>query len=313
VRHEHEHLANAYVCELGGKALNHLSIPYKIFSVLNYVLIGFLGILCLLPLVHMLAVSFSAPNAASANLVGVWPIGFTVDAYIKTLDNDNFLRALMNGITRTVAGTVLSMSLITLTAYALSKDNRDFRGRTFYMWTFVFTMLMHAGLVPTYILVQKMGMINTLWALILPGAVNIFNMILLLNFFRSSVPKALEEAAYMDGAGHFRTVSSIYLPLALPAIATVSLFTMVGQWNSWFDGLIYITNAKYYPLATFLQTIIVQRDLSSMNVSADDLEQMSEQTVRASQMFIGVVPILLVYPFLQKYFVKGIVMGSVKE
>lgn len=293
--------------------MNHLSMPYKIFSVFNYVCMGLLAVICLLPLIHILAVSFSAPAAASANLVGIWPMGFTVDAYTKTLANENFLRALINGVTRTVAGTVLSMLLITLTAYALSKDNRDFKGRTFYMWVFVFTMLMHAGLVPTYILIQKLGMINTLWALILPHAVNVFNMILLLNFFRSSVPKALEEAAYMDGAGHFRTVFNIYLPLALPAIATVSLFTMVGQWNSWFDGLIYITKAQNYPLATFLQTIIVQRDLTSMNVSADDLEQMSEQTVRASQMFIGVVPILLVYPFLQKYFVKGIVMGSVKE
>lgn len=293
--------------------MNHLSTPYKIFSVFNYVFMGLLAVICLLPLIHILAVSFSAPAAASANLVGIWPMGFTVDAYAKTLENENFLRALINGVTRTVAGTALSMLLITLTAYALSKDNRDFKGRTFYMWVFVFTMLMHAGLVPTYILIQKLGMINTLWALILPHAVNVFNMILLLNFFRSSVPKALEEAAYMDGAGHFRTVFNIYLPLALPAIATVSLFTMVGQWNSWFDGLIYITKAQNYPLATFLQTIIVQRDLTSMNVSADDLEQMSEQTVRASQMFIGVLPILLVYPFLQKYFVKGIVMGSVKE
>jgi putative aldouronate transport system permease protein len=293
--------------------LNYISPTYRIFTIANYIFMAVLAVACLLPLVHILAVSFSSPAAASANLVGVWPIGFTMDAYTKTLDNDNFLRALINGVTRTLAGTALSMSLITLTAYALSKDNRDFRGRTFYMWTFVFTMLMHAGLVPTYILIQKLGMINTLWALILPYAVNVFNMILLLNFFRSSVPKALEEAAYMDGAGHFRTVFSVYLPLALPAIATVSLFTMVGQWNSWFDGLIYITKAQNYPLATFLQTIIVQRDLSSLNVSAEDLEQMSEQTVRASQMFIGVVPILLVYPFLQKYFVKGIVMGSVKE
>ncbi|TBL71594.1 carbohydrate ABC transporter permease [Paenibacillus thalictri] len=293
--------------------MHYSSVSYKMFTVANYVFMGLLGVLCLLPLVHMLAVSFSSPAPASANMVGIWPIGFTLDSYVKTLGNDNFLRALWNGIFRTVTGTLLSMLLITLAAYALSKDNREFRGRTFYMWAFVFTMLLHAGLIPSYILVQYLGLMNTVWALILPHAVNVFNMILLLNFFRTSVPKALEEAAYMDGAGHFRTVVSVYLPLSLPAIATVSLFTMVGQWNSWFDGLIYMTKAHNYPLATFLQTIIAQRDMSSLNVSAEDMEQLNEQTVRASQMFIGAVPILLVYPFLQKYFVKGLVMGSVKE
>ncbi|WP_020621194.1 carbohydrate ABC transporter permease [Paenibacillus daejeonensis] len=293
--------------------MHHISTSYRVFTIINMLLLAFLSFLCIAPLIHILAVSFSGPAAASANLVKMWPVNFTTDAYEQTFGNANFLRALGTGVTRTVLGTLFSMALMVLAAYALSKENQDFRGRTFYMWFFVFTMLLNAGLIPTYILVQKLGLINSLWALILPQAINIFNMILLLNFFRVSVPKALEEAAYIDGAGHFRTVFSIYLPISLPAIATISLFTMVWHWNSWFDGMIYMTDTRNYPLATFLQTIIVQQDMNQLNVSAEDMELLSDRTVRASQVFIGAAPILLVYPFLQRFFVKGIVMGSVKE
>jgi len=293
--------------------LHHISLPYRIFTVCNNIFLAFLSFLCIAPLLHILAVSFSDPSAASANLVKLWPVGFTLDAYNETIGNENFSRALWNGIVRTVAGTAFSMFFMTLAAYALSKDNADFRGRNAYMWVFVFTMLLNAGLIPTYVLVQKLGLINSVWALILPNAISIFNMILLMNFFRSSVPKTLEEAAYIDGASHFRTVFSIYIPISLPAIATVSLFTMVWHWNSWFDGLIYLTDTRKYPLSTFLQTIIVQQDTTQMNIDPEDLKMLSERTVRASQVFIGTAPILLVYPFLQRYFVKGIVLGAVKE
>src|SRR5690606_21466059 len=163
----------------------------------------------------------------------------------------------------------------------------------------VFTMLFSGGLVPSYIVVTKVGLINSIWALILPMAVNAFNLILLLNFFRTAVPKSLEEAAYMDGAGHFRILFSVYLPIAVPAIATVSLFTMVMHWNSWFDGMIYMTDSKKYPLSTFLQTIIVQQDFSKMSVDAETLRNLSQRTVKSAQIFIGALPMLIVYPFLQ--------------
>jgi putative aldouronate transport system permease protein len=293
--------------------LNYISTQYRIFTIFNLVFLGFLAFLCVAPLIHILAVSFSSPAAASANIVKMWPVGFTIDAYTETFGNDNFSRALWNGVSRTVVGTVVSMILMGLAAYGLSKNNSEFRGRTFYMWFFVFTMLLNAGLIPTYILVQNLGLVNTIWALVLPNAINIFNMILLLNFFRVSVPKALEEAAYIDGAGHFRTVFSIYLPISMPAIATISLFTMVWHWNSWFDGMIFMTDPQKYPLSTFLQTIVVQQDLNQLNIDPDEMENLSDRTVMASQIFIGSAPILMVYPFLQRYFVKGIVMGSVKE
>nr|WP_197997932.1 MULTISPECIES: carbohydrate ABC transporter permease [Paenibacillus] len=276
------------------------------------IFIAAVSILCILPLVHILAVSFSGKAAASANLVTLWPIDFTVDAYTKTFGNSNFLSALWISVQRTVLGTLLSMTLVFLTAYPLSKESLHFKGRSLYAWFFIFTMLFSGGLIPSYILIQKLGLINTMWALILPGAVAVWNLILMMNFFRN-VPKELEEAAFIDGANHITTLFKIYLPVSMPAIATISLFTMVGQWNSWFDGLIYMNDASKYPLATLMQTIIVQQDFSNMNVDATQLQNMSQRTVNAAQIFIGALPILLVYPFLQRFFVKGIVLGAVKE
>ncbi len=288
------------------------SKPYKLFSSLNYTFLLVLSIICVIPLIHILAVSFSGKAAANANLVGLWPVQFTLDAYDKTLANENFLRALWVAVQRTVMGTALSMLIVILAAYPLSKEKRQFKRRNVYTWFFVFTMLFNGGLIPFYMLIQELNLMNTIWVLILPGAVSVWNMILLLNFFRG-VPKELEEAAFIDGAGHLRTLFSIYLPVSLPALATLSLFAMVGHWNSWFDGLIFMTDHKNYPLATFLQTIIVQQDFSKVTVRPEDLANISQRTVKAAQIFIGMAPILLVYPFLQRFFVKGIVLGAVKE
>lgn len=210
---------------------------------------------------------------------------------------------------RTVLGTVLSMCILTTAGYALSKD---FRGRNSIMWIFVFTMLFNGGLIPSYILVTSLGLKGSIWALILPGAFGAYNLILLMNFFRT-IPKALEEAAFIDGASFFVIFRSIYLPLSLPGLATVSLFIMVGHWNSWFDGLLYMSNPSDYPLASFLQTVVVQTNAQSMAMSQSEVAAMAEQSVKAAQIFISTLPIILVYPFLQRYFVKGIVLGAVKE
>jgi putative aldouronate transport system permease protein len=242
----------------------------------------------------------------------MWPVGFTVDAYKKTLLNPNFLRSLVISVERAALGTALTMLLISMAGYALSKDDRVFKGRTFYAWLFVITMLFSGGLIPNYLLVRGIGIANSIWALVLPGAVAVFSLILIINFFRG-IPKELEEASLMDGAGHFKTLFFIYLPLSLPSVATLALFSIVGHWNSWFDGLIYMDDFNNYPLATFLQTVIVQQDFSKLDLDMDQLENLSPRTVRASQVFIGALPVLLVYPFLQKYFVKGMTLGSVKE
>ncbi|PRA07712.1 MULTISPECIES: carbohydrate ABC transporter permease [unclassified Paenibacillus] len=290
----------------------HKTKPYKVFTVFNYTFLILLSLLCIIPLIHILAVSFSGKAAANANLVGLFPVEFTLDAYEKTLANENFLRSLWIAIQRTVLGTILSMVIVTLAAYPLSRESRSFKRRNIYTWYFVFTMLFSGGLIPFYILIQKLNLLNTMWVLILPGAVSVWNMILLLNFFRN-VPKELEEAAFIDGAGYFRTLISVFLPVSMPAIATLSLFSMVGHWNAWFDGLIFLTDHEKYPLATFLQTIIVQQDFSKVSVRPEDLENISQRTIKAAQIFIGMAPILVVYPLLQRFFVKGIVLGAVKE
>ncbi len=259
---------------------------------------------------HLLMVSMSSSAPANAGLVTFWPIGFTLEAYAQTFKNANFLASLWVSVQRTIIGTGLALIVNTIAAYALSKETRVFRARNIYLWYFVFTMLFTGGLIPGYILILKLGLMNNLMALILPGLVAVFNIILLLNFFRG-VPKDLEEAAFIDGAGQFRTFFSIYLPLSMPVIATVSLFIMVGHWNAYFDGMIYMKDAAKLPLASFMQTIIVKADMSSLDAAA--IASLSQRTIRASQIFISALPILLVYPFLQRFFVTGIVVGAVKE
>jgi len=285
---------------------------YRIFNIFNTCFLILLALMCIVPLLHVLAVSFSAKSAADANLVGLWPKQFSLEAYKKTIDNPVFLHSIWVSVKRTVLGTLLTLLITFLAAYPLSKENSVFKGRNVYSWLFVFTMVFNGGLIPFYIVIQKIGLMDSFWVLVLPGAVNTFLVILMLNFFRG-IPKELEEAALIDGAGHFRTLFSIFLPISLPSIATIALFSMVFHWNSWFDGLLYMNNSKQFPLATFLQTVIIQRDMSSMSVNPKEMELISQTTVRAAQIFIGAAPILMVYPFLQKYFVKGMTLGSVKE
>lgn len=292
--------------------MSYKSTPYRIFAIFNYIGLSLLALTCILPMIHILAVSFSGKAAATANLVTLWPIDFTFEAYQKTLANENFLTSLGIAALRTILGTAITMAIVFLTAYPLSKTERSFKGRTFYAWFFVFTMLFNGGLVPTYMLVQNLNLMNTIWALVLPMALNVWLVILMLNFFRT-IPRELEEAAFIDGAGQFRTMAIICLPLSMPSIATLSLFAMVFSWNEWFMGLIYISDREKYPLATFLQTIIVQNDLTQITRDPAALENIAQRTVKAAQIFIGAVPILMVYPFLQKYFVQGIVLGAVKE
>lgn len=289
----------------------HKTLPYRVFSIFNYVLLTVISVACLLPMYHLLMISLSSNAPANAGLVTFWPVDFTLDAYAKTLNNGQFLTSLWVSVKRTVLGTGLALIVNAMAAYALSKESRTFRARNIYLWYFVVTMLFSGGLIPSYILILKLGLMNHLMALILPGLVAVYNVILLLNFFRN-VPKELEEAAFIDGSGYLRSFISIYLPISLPAIATIGLFTMVGHWNAYFDGLIYMKGSENLPLASFMQTVIVQNNMSSFDLTVT-VASMSQRTIRASQIFIGALPILIAYPFLQRFFVKGIVIGAVKE
>ncbi|MCD9024650.1 carbohydrate ABC transporter permease [Cohnella silvisoli] len=292
--------------------MKYSSKSYTLFTIANYIFLALLSATCIAPLLHLLALSLSSKAPANANLVGFWPVGFTTAAYYETFGNQNFIRASIISLLRSVVGPVFSMIVTTMGAYSLSKEHAQFKSRNVYMWFFVFAMLFNGGLIPTYMVVRSIGLMNSFWVLILPIAVSVFNMILLLNFFRASVPKSVEEAAFIDGANHIRTLFFIYLPLAVPALATITLFNIIIHWNSYFDGLIYMTDSKNHPLATFLLTIVVSENANPLGM-VNNIKNISESTLKASQIFLSLIPILLVYPFLQRYFIKGIIMGSVKE
>lgn len=221
----------------------HKNPTYRIFYLFN---IAFL-VVCVLPLLHIFAVSLSGKSAADSNLVGLIPVDFSLDGYLRTFENSNFLSALRISVLRSTVGTILAMCVTVLAAFPLSRNSREFRGRSFYVWFFLIIMIFDAGLVPHYILMEKINLINSFWIFILPGLVNVWNIILMMNFFRA-LPRDLDEAAIMDGATSFQIMSRIYLPVSLPAIATLSLFTLVGHWNAWFDGMLYMTRPTAGPL-----------------------------------------------------------------
>jgi len=289
----------------------HKTSSFRIFNGFNIVLLSLLALLCVIPLVHVLAVSVSSSEYVNANRITFVPMGFTLENYARTFTSNGFMNALGITFLRTILGTALSMLLCFLAAFSLSKEDSYFKGRSIYAWFFVITILFHGGLIPSYLVVVNTGLKNTIWALILPGAVAVFNVVLMMNFFRG-IPKELEEAAQIDGAGIVRTLFMIFLPISMPSIATLSLFTIVTHWNSWFDGMIYM-EANRQPLATFIQSMIKNTDFTKIHVNPSDLRILSERALKATQIFVGALPVLLVYPFLQRYFVHGMTLGSVKE
>ncbi|MCK6073275.1 ABC transporter permease subunit [Paenibacillus silvae] len=281
-----------------------------------YATVILLALICLLPLWNIVAISFSSSEAVSANAVGLVPVNFTTAAYTRIIDDAQFWRSFGISVLRVVLSLVLNMILITLMAYPLSKSKREFKGRNIYMNVMIFAMLFSGGMIPSYLLIKNLDMLNTIWALVLPGAVPIFSVILVMNFF-SAVPKALEEAAFIDGASPLQVLFKVYVPVSIPALATVALFSIVGTWNDFFSGLIYMTKVSNYPLMTYIQSLNVNiADLLQAGTNSSELSNLTEisnKNLNAAKIVVAVIPLLLIYPLLQKYFVTGIVVGSVKE
>lgn len=274
-----------------------------------------IGIACasLAPIWYTAAVSLSDKAAAGAGFVTFWPVGFNGVSYEKIFSDATFLNAFFVSVKRVALGGGLNFLLAVLAAYPLSKPSSEFRFRNAYMWFLVFTMLFSGGIIPQYILMKQLGLFNSIWALVLPGALPVFNVILLVNFFRS-IPKEISDSAYIDGAGPWTMLVKVFLPLSTPALATVTLFSVVGHWNAFFDGLIYMRSEETYPLQTYIQQLVVQLNLE--NIDSRQLEllsKMSNQTLNAAKIIVSMVPILVIYPFLQRYFIHGIMLGSVKE
>ena len=283
----------------------------RLFDVANVVFLVLFAFLCMLPLIHVFAVSLSSRAASQGQFVTMWPIGFTIENYTEVLNAPRFYNALWISVQRTVIGTALNMALVVLTAYPLSKSAYEFKGRNIFMWLVLFAMLFGGGLIPWFLVIRNLGLINKIWALILPGALPIWSTIMMMNFFRD-IPKEIEEAAIIDGASHWRILWNVYLPLSLPALATLTLFAAVGHWNSWFDGMILMTHPEKRPLQTMLRSIVVELDVSDLALDWQELSVVSDRSARAATIFVSTVPILIVYPFLQRYFISGIRLGAVK-
>jgi putative aldouronate transport system permease protein len=270
------------------------------------------GLSCLLPFVHVIAVSLSSRAPVDGNLVTFWPIGLTGRNYVQIVNDSQFLRSFGVSVLRVALGVPINLLIIALTAYPLSLDHNTFPGQRLIKWVLIFAMLFNGGLIPQYLVVRNLRLLDTIWVLVLPTAVQVFWIIVMINFFRR-LPRELSEAAEVDGASHWFILLRIYLPLSLPALATLGLFSAVFHWNSWFDGLIFMNREVNYPLQSYLKTFLTGSQISRLQNNPALYQQISNGALRAAQIIVATVPILLVYPFLQRYFVTGLTLGSVKE
>ena len=286
----------------------------KIADIVIYLTVILMALACLIPLMNMLAISFSNSAAATAGRVGIIPVDFTTSSYAKLLKEEQYWRSLLISFERTVFGTLINVILVIFMPFPLSKSAREFRAQKVYMRLVLFAMLFNGGMIPTYLVVNKLHLCDTLWSLILPSAVGVGNIILLMNFFRS-VPKELEEAAAIDGANPFQILLNVFVPVSKPCIATIILFCAVGHWNDYFTGILYISKIRNYPLQTYIQSVTAAFDISRVTDPKKIQEYLtiSEKTLNAAKIVVSTLPLMILYPFVIKYFKDGIVVGAVKE
>lgn len=281
-----------------------------------YLAVVLLGLLCLFPLWNIVCISFSSNVAVSGNRVGLFPVDFTTAAYRKIIEDIQFWRSFGISVLRVLLALGINMLMIVLMAYPLSKTKYEFRARNIYMNLLIFAMLFYGGMIPTYLVVKELKLLNTIWSLVLPGAVPAFSVIMVMNFF-IGIPKSLEEAAIIDGGSPLQVLCYIYIPCSKAVIATVALFSIVGNWNDFFNGLIYMTKMKNYPLMSYIQSLTINiEELVRSGADGDQLAQameVSNKNLNAAKIVVATVPLLLIYPILQKYLITGIVMGAVKE
>ena len=280
----------------------------------NHLILLLVTISCFFPLWYTLVMSLSSKEAVDAGWAVLWPVGFNVKNYEVILEDRVFLGAFIRSVLRVAIGTPLTLLVSVMIAYPLSKSRQVFFARNWIMWLLVFCMLFGGGLVPWYMFMVEYKLIDSLMGLILCGGLPIYYCILIMNTFRS-IPRDLEEAALIDGAGPWRTLFSIYLPCAVPTLATISLFVGVNYWNDYFQGMVLSKTSDHYPLMTYIRSFNVSLNMNG-NMDTDQLiraTQMSNRSLDAAKVFIALIPMLVVYPWIQKYFISGIMLGAVKE
>ena len=277
----------------------------KIFDVAIAIIMGLVALLFLLPLLNVLACSFSSPEKVVAGEVGLFPVEFNVRGYQEVFADDSLMRGFLNTLFYTFLGTVIQVTLQMLCAYPLSRP--DFKGRKFLNIFLTLTMFVSGGMIPTYLLISNLGMLDTIWAIIIPGCVSVFNIIVIRTYMQNSIPAELQEAARIDGCGDFQIFLRVVLPLCRPILFVMVLYAIVGYWNNYFNALLYIQSTDLYPLQRVLQDMLVTNS-GSLGAGDPNLqEQLKYVTIVVSSL-----PLLIIYPFFQKYFEKGVVMGGVK-
>lgn len=290
----------------------------KIFLIFVYVFLAISLQIVLYPLIYIVSASISNPHLVNSGEMWLLPKGITFEGYRTLLGNSSIWRGYLNTIYYTVLGTSINLLVTLPCAYALSRE--DFYGRRAFTNFMLVTMFLSGGLIPSYLLIRSLGMLNTVWALVIPGAVSVYNVVVTRTFFQSTIPREMEEAAIVDGCSDFRLFMQIVLPLSTPIIAVMALFYGVGHWNSFFNALIYLSDRSMYPLQMILREILILQDMSSNTVSNVTSEmanmlyskQQLAQVIKYGVMIVSSLPVIIVYPFLQKYFVKGMMVGSIK-
>lgn len=297
----------------GLRMVEHKSIVSRIFTAVLFVILGIMALSCLYPIWYAFCVSISDKTAANSGMVTLYPVGFSTIAYREIMKDSTFFHAFGVSVLRAGFGTLFTLLILCLMAYPLSKTAKQFRLHDPIMWILLFCMVFNAGAIPWYMTMVSYRLLDSVVGLILCGSLPVFNLIIVINFFRG-IPEDLEDAARVDGAGPWRVLFQIFIPVSKPVIATMVLFTSVGYWNEFFQGLVLSSSDKHYPLQTYIQQMVVNTQ-SVANMSPDEMKLMSalsNKSLDSAKVFIAMIPMLLIYPFIQKYFVSGMMIGAVK-
>lgn len=288
------------------------STGYKVFHVFNVLILAAICWVCLYPFLNTLATSLSSNNYVLRGEVGIFPKGINFEAYLRIIRDSDFYIGYKNTIIYTVVGTLLSLAMTTAAAYPLSR--KGLVGKKYILLFFVFTMYFGGGMIPSFLLIKNLHMMNTIWAVVVPGSLSVYNMLIMRTFF-AGIPESLSEAAKIDGIGDFGLLMRIILPLSKPIMATMTLFYAVGYWNDWFTALIYMNDSKKHPVTLYLRSIVMglTKQAMSGNISSTDVADVANKTVQGATVMLVTIPILCIYPFVQKYFVTGVMLGSIKE
>jgi putative aldouronate transport system permease protein len=284
----------------------------RVFDLVNYFLLTIVLFATFYPLYFIVIASLSDPSSVMAGRVWFWPTGFSLESYRRVLRDESILLGYRNSIIYTSLGTTINLIMTLTAAYPLSR--RDFRGRGIFMFIITFTMFFSGGLIPTYLLVRSLGMLNTIWAMVIPNAVAVWNIIIARTFFQSSIPQSMLDAAVIDGCSNFKFFMRIVLPISPAIIAVMVLFYAVGHWNSFFEALIYIIDEKKHPLQLVLRNILIMNAADKDMLDAEQAAKLFQmvEIIKYAVIVVASVPLLLLYPFVQKYFVKGVMIGSLK-